>query len=505
MARTDDADSVNAGDGDEGARILRALRAALIGRSDLPYRLRPADAEREALTGEQRRSFYELGLQHAESVLEEVSDQVEALGQLRYKPAVPTLLELWEHDPGPWDVGNVGAALLAIGTPQARAAVRARIDDEDRSVRTRTIAALLTGESGAWDTMSWLFTPERLATSIGVGVAWEVLAQFGDSGQGTEYDFVAADRRWLDLCVSLRHHPVLAEVARDALRHADPAVTRPVLDEVAAAARAERDRRAPALVSGSLLRRYQRGEHQAVWRELAAAGPLTDAWRAEAGQVAAATMERVRDNAERLAKALRERGWPLPWGSLAGPDPDTDENIREMERELGAPVPPALAAFWRVVGSIDFVPGQGSSPWPDRAEPAGVPEGLGDLDPLEIRGGVCLRRELDSRRGDNKAVHPAAAQPQPVHPEAAFMDFGICRDSALKQGYSGATIPVFLPFAGADPVVEDGAGLSLTDYLRKAFAGQGFLEDYRDLDATGRERDEMRSWLDSVDFEPLGF
>jgi hypothetical protein len=206
-------------------------------------------------------------------------------------------------------------------------------------------------------------------------------------------------------------------------------------------------------------------------------------------------MERVRDNAERLAKALRERGWPLPWGSFAGPDPDTDENIREMERELGAPVPPALAAFWRVVGSIDFVPGPGSSPWPDRTEPARVPEGLGDLDPLEIRGGVYLRRELDSWRGDDKTVHP----------EAAFMDFGLCRDSALKQGYSGATIPVFLPFAGADPVVEDGAALSLTDYLRKAFAGKGFLEDYRDLDATGREQDEMRSWLDSVDFEPLDF
>jgi hypothetical protein len=336
-------------------------------------------------------------------------------------------------------------------------------------------------------------------------VAWEVLAQFGDSGQRQEYDLVSADRRWLDLCVSLRHHPVLAEVARDALRHADPAVTRPVLDEVAAAARAERDRRAPALVSGSLLRRYQRGEHQAVWRELAAAGPLTDAWRAEAGQVAAATMGRVRDNAERLAKALHEQGWPLPWGSLAGPAPDTDENIRKMERELGAPVPPALAAFWRVVGSIDFVPGESSSPWPDRAESAGVPESLRDLDPLEIRGGVCLQLELDSWGDGNKTVDPGPVDPEAVHPEAAFMDFGICRDSALKQGYSGVTIPVFLPFAGADPVVEDGAGLSLTDYLRKAFASKGFLEDYRDLDASGQEQDEMRSWLESVDFEPLSF
>jgi hypothetical protein len=502
---TDDTDDVNAGDGDEGARLLKALRAALIGRSDLPYRLRSTGAEREALAGEQRKSFYELGLQQTESVLEEVSGQVEALGQLRYEPAVPTLLELWEHDLGPWGVANVGPALLAIGTPRARAAVRARIDDEDRSVRTRAIEALLTGERGAWDTsawdtMSWLFTRERLATSIGVRVAWEVLAQFGDSGQGPEYDFVAADRRWLDLCVSLRHHPVLAEVAREALRCADPAVTRPVLDEAAASARAERDRRAPVLVSGSLLRRYQRGEHQAVWRELAAAGPLTDAWRAEAEQVAVATMERVRDNAERLAKALRERGWPLPWGSLGGPDPDTDENIREIERELGAPVPPALAAFWRVAGSIDLVPGEGSSPWPERAKSAGVPESLRDLDPLEIRGGMCLQLELDAWRGGNTAVRPG-----PVHPEAAFMDFGICRDSALKQGDSGATIPVFLPFAGADPVVEDGAGLSFTDYLRTAFAGKGFLEDYRDLDLTGEEHEDVRAWLEGVDFEPVGF
>lgn len=48
-------------------------------------------------------------------------DQIDKLGRLRYEPAVPSLIEVWEHCPGHRAVVKAGHALMAIGTPEARA------------------------------------------------------------------------------------------------------------------------------------------------------------------------------------------------------------------------------------------------------------------------------------------------------------------------------------------------------------------------------------------------
>lgn len=257
-------------------------------------------------------------------------------------------------------------------------------------------------------------------------------------------------------------------------------------------AREEQARRAPALVPGALLRRYQRGEHRAVRRELADVGALNDAWRAEAVQVATATMERVRDNAERLAAAMAARGWPVtPGTALSGPDPDARQYMEQLEHALGMPVPPALSAFWQVVGEIEFVPDYHVHD----SLPDGVPGVLWGMDPLEIDGCDVIDVGLDEWEDQQEGAHP----------EAALLELWVSRDGALKTGASGSTNTVWLPFAGADPVVHDGLGLRFTDYLRRAFVNKGFLDDCRTMHGTDEEKSAAAQWLASVEFEPIEF
>ena len=105
----------------------------------------------------------------------------------------------------------------------------------------------------------------------------------------------------------------------------------------------------PAWRPGSLVDRYQRGEHRGVWQDLGAIDPLDGSWRAEAGPVAVLTMQRVRRNAEHLVAALIATGWPVTAGkALPGPAPDVEERLQQLEQLTGTAVPPALAAFWRV-------------------------------------------------------------------------------------------------------------------------------------------------------------
>jgi hypothetical protein len=104
-------------------------------------------------------------------------------------------------------------------------------------------------------------------------------------------------------------------------------------------------------------------------------------WRAEAEQVAVLTMQRVRRNAEHLVTALIASGWPVTAEkALPGPAPDVEERLQRLEQLTGTAVPPALAAFWRVVGQIDLVPRE---QW-GASFPAGVPERLAAADPLEV-------------------------------------------------------------------------------------------------------------------------
>jgi hypothetical protein len=116
------------------------------------------------------------------------------------------------------------------------------------------------------------------------------------------------------------------------------------------------------------LDRYLPGEHEQVWADLVALGPVareeplySDAWA-----LACETMRRVRRNMELLIPRLGALGckfghsW-LPADELQAHPPaftppaqDVPEIIAEFERRIGV-LPLSLRAFYEIVGSVNLV------------------------------------------------------------------------------------------------------------------------------------------------------
>ena len=284
------------------------------------------------------------------------------------------------------------------------------------------------------------------------------------------------------------------------LKYADPTVTGPALDAARAVRAAQPRPACPPLRAGDLVARYENGDHRGVWTDLAAVAHLDDLWRAEAEQVAALTMERVRRNAECLATALIARGWPVSLEqALPGPAPDVEDRLKELEQLTGSAAPPALAAYWRIVGTIDLVP---RDTW-NAPFPTGAPEQLTLADPLEIGDLSNGWYSVDEWQEESGELHPEIAGP---------LEFDIAADYLHKANISGgAPYSVWLPHAGADPLVRDEEHyLTFTDYLRRAFAGKGFLRLDRQDEWVARgvicdRLAELAGWLASVEYEHADF
>ena len=82
---------------------------------------------------------------------------------------------------------------------------------------------------------------------------------------------------------------------------------------------------------------------------------------------------------------------------------------------------------------------------------------------------------------------------------------------AQGQYQRRAPYSVWLPYAGADPIIRyEEHHLTFTDYLRRAFTGKGFLRLDRREEwlARGVTRDslaELDGWLESVEYEYTDF
>ncbi|HEX4789387.1 MAG TPA: hypothetical protein VH372_13040, partial [Actinospica sp.] len=347
-----------------------------------------------------------------------VADQIRALGRLRYEPAVPTLIGLWEQCPVQPIAAAAARALFGIGSAEARDALRKGIHGHDRLGRFMALKVMFTDEGTAWDNVSHLFADECLAAPAGRTAAAEALSlltprSFSQSGpdwdSGELRDLVSRDRRWLDLCVGLRDDEVLGRQARQVLKYADPAVTGPALDAARAARAVRTAQPGPAarqLRTGDLVARYENGDHRGVWSDLTAVAHLDGPWRAEAEQVATLTMERVRRNALSLTAALMARGWPVnPERALPGPALDVEDRLRRLEQITGSAVPPVLAAFWRIVGTIDLVP---RDTW-DAPFPPGVPGQLAVADPLEVIDLATAWFSVEEWRKESVELHSEIA------------------------------------------------------------------------------------------------
>jgi hypothetical protein len=230
-----------------------------------------------------------------------------------------------------------------------------------------------------------------------------------------------------------------------------------------------------------LATRYERGEHDAVWKVLRQRGSLGDQARAEAQAVAKLTMRRVRQNAEMLTSRLAARGWRAHSGSLlvAPTDADTDAILTIVET-TGAPIPPSVHGFWTIVGGIDCV-------WDYRydsdAPDLGVGVQMDEMDPLCVYSASETATDLEAwteMRADFPPDHAASLYLAP--------------DYLHKANISGGDPCGFDPlFRGADPIFTDEEHeLPFIDYLRLAFRWGGFprIERHRgraDVQAFVRE------------------
>ncbi|MGQ0841474.1 hypothetical protein [Actinokineospora sp.] len=209
--------------------------------------------------------------------------------------------------------------------------------------------------------------------------------------------------------------------------------------------------------------RYLRGEHEAVWDDLRALGPIPGHLAEDAGAVADETMIRVAQHVARIAAALPELGWVSADRLVAAHQPPTDADdtlVDLLVDKIGA-LPAALEACLRRVGEVWFA---GDCPalyltYHQQPAPRSMPPGPEFPDPLCLGNAYYLGYEWEQ-----------CADP-------AHFAFALAPDELHKANISGATHDIDLPDAVADPVLHGVAGrpgVTLVGYLRESVAWGGF-------------------------------
>jgi hypothetical protein len=166
-------------------------------------------------------------------------------------------------------------------------------------------------------------------------------------------------------------------------------------------------------------------------------------------------IEAIAEDLRTLVSRLRAAGFAFchPDDVFPGVEEDVESIISRVERDIG-PVPYALAAFWRRVGSVDLA---GSHPnW----------TGCDYPDPLVVYPASVAAAELDeflvSRALGLEAEFPYRI---PIAP-----------DSFHKENVSGGMwYNVYCPAADHNPIVNDeGRDLPFLDYVEDALRMGGF-------------------------------
>jgi hypothetical protein len=230
--------------------------------------------------------------------------------------------------------------------------------------------------------------------------------------------------------------------------------------------------------ASNFIKRYQAGEHEAVWAELRAFEELPEELVPEAQAVADETMKRVAHNADLLAQRLAARGWKSLTGELrTKPDPENAELVQRAEEYLKGPIPISLKSFWNIVGGIDFVWDYHVGDCPDLL----IPLRHEDMDPLCIYPAEFLEFAIDEW------------DEQP--PEEEWYSLDLAPDALHKANISGGDpYSVIVPFGGLDPLLNsDSTAVTFVDYLRLAFKYGGFppLEDHANHPNTQKFLAEM--------------
>ena len=225
-------------------------------------------------------------------------------------------------------------------------------------------------------------------------------------------------------------------------------------------------RLAPEIDPGTLVSRYQNGEHETVWRDLVSLGAAVrePRYADPANTVARETMRRARHNVKLLLRRLRELAYEFYQEDSEPYRPPTREEEDALaQAEQGELWIPLSVATWiREVGWVDFV---GSHPTLAFMDDDDGKPGV-YTDPLEV---TCWNLVDVSRAGKKRR----AGSRKPVRLELGA-------DARSKAGFAAGweasgTYSIVLPNAAADAVL-DGApnGPTFVEYLRRSFEWGGF-------------------------------
>jgi len=453
---------------DATARVREAL--ARTGVTVFEVRPRPTLAEWKELAPDERRAVSAMQPRGAPSrELARAQAAIGVLGARQDVESVELLVRLFENHPDDRLRIACAHALARLRDPRAAAALDRRWADADSTVSTIAVrGSLIRDLATAWDRFAPHLQPvlDGSASAIDeqiVGTLFYV-CHGGMTPRDFDPDPLRVEPRFVDLAARLRRHRFLGSWSRRVLE----VVPR---DEVAAAI-ARHPYVAPVVAPVALparrdfVARYLAGE-RGVWGELvehAVAIAQHAELRAEAYAVAEQLMRRVRHNVDAIRTTLREAG-----AHVADDDPPPSDAELARVVALGGPLPIALEAFWRVVGSAVLTP-DGADRYA-YGKCALEADGLAliALDPLEIRGDVsyCL---------DEHAQRVAETHPELVGP----LSLELSPDHLHKQNISGGgphtiELPPQEPADAVDPpLLYTRYRSRLVDYLRLAFRFGGF-------------------------------
>jgi hypothetical protein len=466
------------------ARVLAQLKRSEVFAADFPKRKRLTHAEFSRLSEDERYAHEAQGADAIRRVsnAQELADLARKLGDAQHEPAVPTLAAIWRDCALVQLRISAGHALRHIGSAEARKALIDSIEDSDWfTVYVAVLAIFDSDPMQAYDRLISYFDPERVRQPGGVVIPARVLSIFEPSSfsnKGPHWSepdapqWLRDDRRWLDLCVRLRHDPFLGRWAREVLRYVEAslfqaALARALEKEVP---RTVKSRTQPV---GDLLARYRNGEHVEVWKILRSFDSIDGDLRQEAEAVATETMKRVAHNVDLLASRLEQRGWRSLSRLRTKPEPADAQIIAEITRITKGPLPPSLLAFWRVVGGVDLAWNYQLSDDPPDLLPGFA---LDQLDPLCVDSPASVEYLFEEWEATIEETHPELLDP---------FSLNLAPDYLHKANISGGgPYGVDLPFFGADPIFDNEAHcLPFVDYLRHTLRWGGFSRLDRDADS----------------------
>lgn len=209
--------------------MLAALRNSAVFGEDYPRRQRITHRQFAEFSNEELRDFWKIPVRAAELAPNALDLRFLAsgLGEAKYRPAIPTLIELWKNCPLLPLREGVGWGLWELGTPECLQTLIETLDEHDCDYMA-IVAVFTRDEKSAFDVLSPYFDPDLMSLPGGGVVPNRVLRNFVpdevpdrevDWSDAVVGDLLFRDRRWLELVNRAAQHPVTEYTANWVLEY----------------------------------------------------------------------------------------------------------------------------------------------------------------------------------------------------------------------------------------------------------------------------------------------